>query len=181
MQLNVKTIIILGVTLVAALLAAIQYSANDDAVERETIQTEPVSTDPRPAGVHPDAMKGKITRIVDGDTLHFDAIAYRLSLIDTPERGEDGALEATKALKALCPKGSTAYMDEDSIEPFDKYGRHLGTVWCEGNNYSMTAGAWLHENGYLEKFYTDFCDTTEAATLEWAEITGTWMYYDVCN
>ncbi len=50
-------------------------------------------------------------------------------------------------------------MDEDSIQAFDKYGRHLGTVWCEGNGYAATAGAWLHENGYLEKFYTDFCDT----------------------
>ena len=103
---------------------------------------DPAPVEQRPAGVHPNAMKGKITRIVDGDTLHFDAVAYRLSLIDTPERGEVGALEATKALKALCPKGSTAYMDEDSITPFDKYGRHLGTVWCEGNNYATTAGAW---------------------------------------
>ena len=32
-------------------------------------------------------------------------------------------------------------MDDDSIEPFDKYGRHLGTMWCEDNGYSTTAGA----------------------------------------
>ena len=185
MQLNVKTIIILGVILVAALgvvlvVALFAGMQNDVEPRLDEYQLDPTLVD-LPVGVHPDAKQGRITKIIDGDTLHFDAVKYRLSLIDTPERGEDGALEATKALKALCPKGSTAYMDEDSITPFDKYGRHLGTVWCEGNNYSTTAGAWLHENGHLEKFYTDFCGTTEAAMPEWATVTGVWMYYEACN
>ena len=30
------------------------------------------------------------------------------------------------------------------IEPFDKYGRHLGTVWCEDNGYATMADAHLH-------------------------------------
>ena len=134
-----------------------------------------------PVGVHPDAKPGRITKIVDGDTLHFDGVKYRLSLIDTPERGEDGFREATNALKELCPLGSLAYMDEDSITPFDKYGRHLGTVWCEGNGYLEDAGTWLHWNGHLEKFYTGYCGTTEAATLEWAQTTGVWTYHNACN
>ena len=72
--------------------------------------------------IHPDAKQGTITRIVDGDTLLFDAICYRLILIDMPERDETGFWEATNALKELCPRDSVAYMDDDSIRPFDKYG-----------------------------------------------------------
>ncbi len=183
---NGKTIIILGVILAVALgvaLAAALFAGLQDDTAPHLVepQHDPVPVEPRPAGVHPDATQGKITKIIDGDTLHFDAVRYRLSLIDTPERGEDGFWEATNALKELCPKGSIAYMDEDSIRQFDKYGRHLGTVWCEGNNYSTTAGAWLHANGLLEKFYAEFCSSTEAATSEWAEVTGTWTYYEACK
>ncbi len=185
MQLNGKTIIILGVILVVVLgvaLAVTLFAGMQDDVEPRLpeLSHDPAPVD-RPVGVHPSAVQGKITRIIDGDTLHFDAVKYRLSLIDTPERDEDGFWEATNALKELCPKGSTAYMDEDSIRQFDKYGRHLGTVWCEGNDYATTAGAWLHEHGYLEKFYTEYCSTTEAATSGWAEVTGVWTYYAACN
>ena len=90
--------------------------------------------------IHPDAIQGTITRIIDGDTLVFNGDTYRLSLIDTPERGEDGYSEATNALKELCPSGSTAYMEADSIQGTDRYDRYLGVVWCEGNNYGTTAG-----------------------------------------
>lgn len=169
-------------------ISALQYLVNEGVLvlpsetPSEHMDTPLPSASVEPSTqVHPDAVRGTITRIIDGDTLLFDSVKYRLSLIDTPELGEDGFWEATNALKWLCPPGSVAYMDDDSIQMFDKYGRHLGTVWCEGNDYATTAGEWLHENGYLEKFYTDFCDTTQAATLEWAKITGTWMYYDACN
>lgn len=134
-----------------------------------------------PANLHPDAKQGIITKIVDGDTVHIDGISYRLSLIDTPERGEEGFQEATDALKVLCPTSSKIYFDDDSIQHSDRYGRHLGVIWCSGNDYATTAGEYLSENGYLKKFYKDFCDTTEAATKKWAEASGNWFYYKVCN
>ena len=144
----------------------------------EAVQERPVENIPT---VHPDAKSGKITKIVDGDTVDIDAVRYRLSLVDTPERGEPGFTEATDFLKELCPVGSTAYYDDDSIQGSDKYGRNLGVVWCEGNGYSVTAGQELYENGHLKKFYTGFCDATEAATKQWAESAGNWFYYDVCR
>ena len=149
----------------------------------DTVMPEPVPSTPAslPSAVHPDAVQGVITRIIDGDTLVFDGDTYRLSLIDTPERGEDGYREATNALKALCPAGSTAYVEDDSIQGQDRYDRYLGVVWCEGNNYATTAGEYLSDNGYLKKFYTSFCGNTEAATAQWAETSGNWFYHDVCN
>ena len=116
---------------------------------------------PTDVNIHPDAVQGTITRIIDGDTLVFDGNTYRLSLIDTPERGEDGYSEATNALKELCPPGSIAYMEADSIQGTDRDDRYLGVVWCEGNDYTTTAGEYLSNNGLLKKFYTSFCDDTE--------------------
>lgn len=131
--------------------------------------------------VHPDAVQGTITRIIDGDTLVFNGDTYRLSLIDTPEKNEDGALEATSALNMLCPVGSVAYMELDSIMSQDIYGRYLGVVWCEGNDYSTTAGEYLYDNGFLKKFYTEFCVNMEAATVQWAEESGNMFYYNICS
>ena len=136
---------------------------------------------PTDINIHPDAVQGTITRIIDGDTLVFDGDTYRLSLIDTPERGEDGYNEATDALESLCPAGSTAYMEADSIHGTDRYDRYLGVVWCEGNGYATTAGEYLSDNGLLKKFYIGFCDKTEAATAQWAEESGNWFYYNICN
>ena len=131
--------------------------------------------------IHPDAIQGTITRIIDGDTLVFNGDTYRLSLIDTPERGENGYSEATNALKSLCPPGSTAYVENNSIQGVDKYDRYIGVFWCEGNNYDTTAGEYLFDNGLLKKFYTGFCNDTESATAQWAEESGNWFYYSICN
>ena len=171
----------------AEFITALQYliqvgiltvPAADAMQESDVVVRENTSTH---SNVHPDAVQGTITRIIDGDTLVFDGDTYRLSLIDTPERGEDGYSEATNALKELCPSGSTAYMEADSIRGTDRYDRYLGAVWCEGNNYDTTAGEYLFDNGLLKKFYTGFCDDTEAATAQWAEESGNWFYHNICN
>ena len=65
---------------------------------------------------------GTITKIVDGDTVHIGAITYRLNLIDTPERGEEGFWEASNALKELCPKDSAILYDEG-------FHNRVGQVW----------------------------------------------------
>ena len=134
-----------------------------------------------PSSVHRDAVQGTIIRVIDGDTLVFDGDTYRLSMIDTPERGEDGFDEATDTVKALCPVGSTAYVEADSIQGQDRYGRYLGVVWCQGNGYSTTIGEYLSDRGLLKKFYTNYCGSTEAATAKWAEESGNWFYHSVCN
>lgn len=134
-----------------------------------------------PPGLPPDIQTGSVTKIVDGDTIHIDAIRYRLTLIDTPERDEAGFWEAKRALEDLCPRGSLAYYDTDDIRPFDKYGRHLAVVWCSGNSYSVSTGEAMAELGLLEKYYTQYCETTHAAKLDWVEMTGDRFYYDACQ
>ena len=131
--------------------------------------------------IHPDAKAGIITNVIDGDTLYFNDNKYRLALIDTYEIDEVGGAGATNALQQLCPIGSLAYMEDDSIQTFDKYERFLGVVWCIGNEYNIDAGEYLHNHGHLKRFYTTYCDETESATYEWADKSNSWFYYNVCE
>lgn len=77
---------------------------------------------------------GRVTRIIDGDTLEVDGRRIRLALVDTPERGMPGFYEAAQFTASLCPVGLTAYIDVDDGQPVDKYGRVVAVVYCGGKN-----------------------------------------------
>lgn len=88
--------------------------------------------------------QGKVTRIIDGDTLEVDNEVIRLALVDAPERSEPGYLKATRFAASLCPIGSTAYLDIDDGQPVDKYGRIVAVVYCGGKNLNLE----LWKNGH---------------------------------
>ena len=52
--------------------------------------------------------EGQITRVIDGDTLIMDQTTIRLSLVNSPERGEPGYQEAKDFASTVCPVGSNA-------------------------------------------------------------------------
>ena len=56
--------------------------------------------------------EGRISRIVDVNTLDVHGKRIRLVLVDIPERGESGYTEATKFTSALCPLGATVLVDQ---------------------------------------------------------------------
>ena len=60
---------------------------------------------------------GQITRIIDGDTLIIDLTTIRLSLVNSPERGEPGYQEAKDFASTVCPVGSNAEFIEDTWQP----------------------------------------------------------------
>ena len=74
--------------------------------------------------------EGQITRVIDGDTLIIDQTTIRLSLVNSPERGEPGYQEAKDFASTVCPVGSNAEFVEDWTQPTDRYGRSLGLVYC---------------------------------------------------
>lgn len=88
--------------------------------------------------------QGKVTRIIDGDTIEVDGVRIRLALVDTPERDETGYEEATRFTASLCSVGATAYLDIDDGQPTDKYGRTVAVVYCGGKNLNAV----LWKNGY---------------------------------
>lgn len=116
--------------------------------------------------------KGTVTRIVDGDTLDVDSKRIRLSLVNTPERGEPGYHEATGFTAEHCGVGSTVFFDEDDGQSGGSYGRVIAMVWC-GTDLSPGASlnAQLIESGNAELF-PHFCGKSEFGDHAWAKKAG---------
>ena len=109
---------------------------------------------------------GKVIKVVDGDTLQIGQERVRLSLVDTPERGEPGFQEAMDFTSTVCPPGSNAELIRD-FPTEDKYGRSLGLVYCN----DMLLNKMLLTNGHAE-ISTYFCDKSEFGTEDWARAYG---------
>ena len=114
-----------------------------------------------------DIHESQITRVIDGDTLIIDLTTIRLSLVNSPERGEPGYQEARDFASTVCPVGSNAEFIEDSWQQTDKYGRALGLVYCN----DMMLNELLLTNGHAE-ISTYYCDRSEFGSEGWARAYG---------
>ena len=143
------------------IIAVFGFGSSDTTTENIeyvfTENIEPVFTD----------YDGQITRVIDGDTLIIDQTTIRLSLVNSPERGEPGYQEARDFALTVCPVGSNAEFIEDSWQQTDKYGRSLGLVFCN----DMFLNELLLTNGHAE-ISTYFCDRSEFGSEGWARAYG---------
>lgn len=74
-----------------------------------------------------------LARVIDGDTLVLaGGERVRLAAIDAPEIGEEGAIEATRALEALLD-GAALRIERLGT---DRYGRTLAAVYADGVDVS---------------------------------------------
>lgn len=78
---------------------------------------------------------GKVTRVVDGDTVAFkihngSVEKIRLADIDTPERDQPWGTEATTALR----KWSMSKPAKIEVVDTDRYGRLVATLWVDDEN-----------------------------------------------
>ena len=123
-----------------------------------------------------DCFKGKVTGIVDGDTLDINNIRVRLTLVNTPERGEAGYTEAREFVKSVCSIGTDVLVDEDDGQKEGSYDRLIGLVYCvSDDNSSNKKGALLNEvllqRGYAVVF-EEFCDKSEFSNAGWVQEYG---------
>ncbi len=123
-----------------------------------------------------DCFKGKVTGIVDGDTLDINNIRVRLTLVNTPERGEAGYTEAKEFVKSVCSIGTNVLVDEDDGQKEGSYDRLIGLVYCVGDdNSSNNKGALLNEvllqRGYAVVF-EEFCTKSEFSKASWVQEYG---------
>ena len=127
------------------------------------------SSDTTPENIEPIFMghEGKITRVIDGDTLLIDQTKIRLSLVNSPELNEKGYQEAKNFASTVCPVGANAEFVEDSWQPVDKYGRSVGLVYCN----DMMLNKLLLTNGHAE-ISTYYCDKSEFGNDDWARAYG---------
>jgi endonuclease YncB( thermonuclease family) len=105
---------------------------------------------------------GTVTKVTDGDTLRVDDIAMRLSLVNTPERGDAGYSEATAFTAEICPVGSSALVDEDDGQTGGSYGRIVAKVYCGGKMLNEE----LLLAGHAEVL-TQYCDESEFSNEGW--------------
>lgn len=116
-----------------------------------------------------DCFRGIVTEIVDGDTIDVNNVRIRLSMVNTPERGEVGYNEATDFTESICPVGGNALVDEDDGQKEGSYDRLIGVVYCNGNTASVNQ--LLLEEGKAI-VYEDFCDVSEFANDKWVTNFG---------
>lgn len=81
---------------------------------------------------------GKVTRVVDGDTLIFlDEFSQqhriRLAYIDAPETRQSFSRRSTESLEELC-LGANAKI---SVTGVDRYERITGQVFCRGQDANL--------------------------------------------
>ncbi|MBI2126666.1 MAG: thermonuclease family protein [Thaumarchaeota archaeon] len=110
---------------------------------------------------------GEVKKIVDGDTLDIGEVRVRLTLVNTPERGEQGYREATDFTAKLCPVGSKVVVDEDDRQKEGSFDRIVALVYCSTKNLN----AELLANGHA-KILSEFCSKSEFADEAWAKSNG---------
>jgi hypothetical protein len=116
-----------------------------------------------------DCFTGTVTDIVDGDTLDVNNVRVRLSLVNTPERGDSGYSEAKGYTESTCPIGSKALVDEDDGQKEGSFDRLIGLVYC-GNEKLLLNERLLNE-GHA-KIFEDFCGTSEFSNEDWVKKFG---------
>lgn len=99
---------------------------------------------------------GNVVRVVDGDTLDVrlrsgGVAKVRMLGIDTPERGQCGANDATANLRRLAPVGSTVDLVSDRTQAAkDRYGRLLRYVARRGGYKDLSyRQAW---DGFTKRY-----------------------------
>ena len=112
-------------------------------------------------------LKGKITNVVDGDTIDVGETRVRLSLTSTPELGEFGGIESKNFVEKKCPINSDVLVDEDDGQIEGSYGRIIGKVLCQG----VILNEEILENEYGE-IDTIHCFESEFKEESWAKKFG---------
>lgn len=113
---------------------------------------------------------GTISKVVDGDTVDVDGdIRIRLTLVNTPERGDQGYQEAKEFVNLACGVGTKVLVDEDDGQKAGSYGRMIGLVHCGEDK--LLLNQMLVEKGYAQIFYK-YCERSEFSQLNWAQVNG---------
>lgn len=116
---------------------------------------------------------GFVTKVIDGDTLDILNVEtqqierIRLSLVDTPEKGEAMFDTAKDFTSGFCPIDSYVLFDEDDGQTEGSFDRIIGKLYCEGKLLNEK----LLEYD-LAAIDTRFCNVSEYANESWTDSYG---------
>jgi len=108
-------------------------------------------------------LSGKITKVVDGDTVHINNISIRFALASAPELHENGGPQAKRFVERICPVGSDAIADEDGGQLEGSFDRMVAKITCNG----IILNEEILEKGH-GKITTLFCSKSEFSGEAWA-------------
>lgn len=114
---------------------------------------------------------GKVTQVIDGDTIKVDGQSIRFALASAPELDESGGIESKELIETYCPVGSTVLIDEDDGQTQGSFGRIIGMITC--NEVNLNEGLL---NSGLGNLSSEFCDSSEFSTHSWAQKHGCTIY-----
>ena len=114
-----------------------------------------------------ECITGKVTKVIDGDTIKVDDKSIRFALTSTPEINEEGGMLAKEYVEKICPVGSTVLVDEDDMQTEGSYGRMIGLIKWNGAILNES----VLESGHGE-ISTRYCKTSEFANSDWAKRFG---------
>lgn len=106
---------------------------------------------------------GKVTGIVDGDTILVDGQSVRFALASTPEINEPMGVAAKQFVQQTCPVGSTVKVDEDDGQTQGSYGRMIAVIYCNGVNLNEA----VIETGFGHLSFV-YCDESEFSDNAWS-------------
>ena len=128
----------------------------------------------------------KVTRVNDGDSIGVELSSgnsrVRLSAIDTPEFDQPYGAQASAALKAMLPVGSTVELE---VETQDSFNRIVATVWLVANGNRTNLNEAMLREGHAwayRRYMKDpkFCDIEQEARARkaglWAQPVSDWVY-----
>jgi endonuclease YncB( thermonuclease family) len=116
-----------------------------------------------------DCFEGRVTEVIDGDTLDVTNVRIRLALVNTPEVYEKGYLDARAFVMNNCGVGTNALVDEDDGQKGGSFGRMIALVYC-GNITSSLNEALL--NASKASILPKFCGVSKFASSMWAKKYG---------
>ena len=112
-------------------------------------------------------LKGKITSIVNKNTIEIENSTIMLSLIDVAELDMNNELDAIEFIEFTCPIGSDVLVDEDDGQINKSYGVIVGKVFCQG--IILNEKILEKHPHYLNSLQ---CFSSEFADEDWAKKYG---------
>lgn len=142
------------------------YCPKSTSESKEKVQTKSTTNTSKCTGTAL-CITDKVTKIIDGDTISIKKQTIRLSLVNSPEKNQTGFSEAKSFTSTLCPVGSTITVDQDDKQPYDKYKRLVGKVFC-GDKVLNSELLYKNHATILKKY----CSTSEFFSESWAKKFG---------
>jgi micrococcal nuclease len=132
-------------------------------------------------------LQAHVTRVNDGDSIEveLDSAAkarVRMSAIDTPEFDQPYGSQASAALKAMLPVGSSVELE---VVTQDAFHRMVATVWliAEGKRVNLNEAMLREGHAWAYRRYMPdpkYCDIEQEARAKkaglWAQPVSDWVY-----